>query len=259
MGSTFSAAVLSSFLVVSGAGLSGDYDSAAPEKPCWQIKVGVDVTGSPELAPLNTALDTLYRDLRRLAEDFEVCRIGLFDISEKSHRSEVFSIELPRYVPSSLRQERSELMVLQRVREEVQAQAAAAREERRQAHRRRIRRALKALTPKAVTLGGETPCTDLQGALRRVAFYGPPTLGVLVTDGLESCSGGLRPVPEPPRGNALAVIVVPAGTGRGDTAHESILGALRLAVPWAVVLPSYADFYRVLSEVVRNQTGRGAP
>lgn len=94
----------------------------------------------------------------------------------------------------------------------------------------------------------EPPCTDLQGALRRIGETSRPQsrLIFLLTDGHESCSSHLQPVSLRLANAALVVVLLPETqsgneTQRPDQAWSQRRAELEQALPGAVIIPHFGD------------------
>ncbi len=218
---------------------------AATTLQAQQIDIFSDASGSTHAAQRSAAHRTLV-DLATsgdLGIDFIQWSVTLFSNDALTARRT--TIPWPKVELTSCerarRSEAAALITTVRQRQEDSARTACAlkrtENERRTAEARTAAgsRLLQALEASPVGVG---PCTSVDDVLARLATTSVNSVGLAITDGVESCSQTLTKVPAP-RGRAIIVIIASASDRRQGAELGRRRAALLAAAPWLEVIYAY--------------------
>jgi hypothetical protein len=238
-------------------------------KPCHDMDLYIDHSRSLSEAPLTSTVHELLRQLPQIVETWDVC--GELRVTPWAQdgwsAAPILSLQLPQLTlrkpqPLSHTGEVGFFFsnVTQALEKRHAAQAAAADARARQDYREQVAQTLATVTENALLPSAVAPapaCSDLNGVLRRITTTtsAKPRLVMLVTDGHESCTPTLQPVPTPAGTVTVVTILIPENaTGkkksktRGYDQFETRRAALVQAAPWARVYPYHQrDFISMFS------------
>lgn len=242
-----------------------------------ELTIYVDGSKSLNDSALTEAVRTLRTSLPHIIEKWNVTKLRGYCFAQDGWAAEEkLSRDLPR-----LMLPRPQLVVTTEVTgifrniavaKQQQEDDRLAEEEAtaRRHYRQEVEQALSTIDHAALLPPADFPsrCTDLNGMLHRVAeTVGPrPRLAALITDGAESCSPALQPVPPPQSDLSLVVMLVPekprgvflptsgkrkkaqppvsrpiAPAERGDQQFAIRKEQLASAIPWALVVPYFHE------------------
>ena len=131
------------------------------------------------------------------------------------------------------------------------------------AYRQAVREQLAGITATTFLPPSDTPeprCTDVQGALRRIAESGSgrATLAILATDFAETCAARLTPVTAD---TALVVVLLPVRTAEAEAVagHDQFAerrAEIERIYPGAVVIPHFGELLPAVKKVWEAKSAR---
>jgi hypothetical protein len=203
------------------------------------MEVWLDWSLSTEAGAYREAVKALIAGLPEVAARHRVVRFAAYQFAGSGwNATELLRLDLP--VPEQAEtSETGAIFGRNAQREQAERRYAA-----------QLREKLAEVTEAKLLPGevGEPRCTDLQGALSRIAQVRRPLrrIVVLLTDGQDTCSRRLRPVSLASANAAVVVMLLPEHSRREaqPLAHESweeTRAKLAQALPGAAIIPHFAD------------------
>lgn len=216
------------------------------------LELWLDWSLSAETQPYDEALRSFHAALPDLVKRYKLARITALPFGDRAWSAQsILDVELPIQPPTIAQTEQGLLYG------QIPAEQQKLAESKRQAE---LDAALKGITPEKLLPANATepPCTDIQGALERIAASGRTQrrLVFVVTDGQENCSRQLRRV-DLSRANAGLVIVllpemqVSGRQNRPDEQWQLRRSVLSQAAPGAVIIPHFGDLVAAAGQAVK--------
>jgi hypothetical protein len=234
----------------------------APSTTSWIIEGDFDTTGSCDERALRDTAHRFRLALPTLVRFVNAKKLRVVHLNEDSWAApEVMSVELPQLLLPNVQTQAApgELGHLRHIREELERKAALERaqqhEEAERAYEERLTGALANVKEAQLIPARLRPaaCSDIRGALYRLAYAKESVLAILTTDGAETCSKRMEPVLEPQQNVIVVILVVPGKESPVEIGWEQFDATkkrLAAMAPWADVVPFFVDLPTVVADAL---------